>query len=209
MSNRAWLIASLLLLASKLSGQTTTLELRVYDYAGLPLPTLHKFAARTADVLSEVDVLIQVKFCGRNMGSICDTQPISAQHLVLRVLPGSAKKMNHSFRSPLGQSMAGPTGGTYASVFLETVQDEAAEANVDWVMVLSYAAAHEIGHLLLGSGAHTPRGLMKAQWDRNDYLDMAQKRFHFSGEQARQLASRYGSAHPDPAATDAAIQSRR
>jgi hypothetical protein len=33
---------------------------------------------------------------------------------------------------------------------------------------------------------------MKATWDRDDYRSMAQNGFHFSGDQSRQLAIRYG-----------------
>jgi len=102
--------------------------------------------------------------------------------------------MKNVRRPPLGQSFADADGGKYASVFLERVQDEALSANVPWVIVLAYATAHEIGHLLLGNQAHTPRGLMKEMWDRKDYEAMNQNYLHFSEEQIRQLRSRYGNA---------------
>jgi hypothetical protein len=57
-----------------------------------------------------------------------------------------------------------------------------------------YVAAHEIGHLLLGGQVHSKQGLMKADWSSDDYLAMAQNRFHFSIEQTRDLARRYGSS---------------
>jgi hypothetical protein len=186
-------MASLVLLACKLSAQTSTLELQIYDYAGLKPSTLTEFSTRIVDLLSDAGLSAEVRLC-RNIVTPCENQPITRRYVVLRLVPGTPKKMNNSCRSPLGQSMAGPAGGTYASLFLEKVQDEAAEANVDWVVVLTYAAAHEIGHLLLGSGAHTPRGLMKAHWDRNDYLAMGQNHFHFSPEQARDLVNRWAAA---------------
>jgi hypothetical protein len=101
----------------------------------------------------------------------------------------------------LGESFADRNGGSCASVFLERVTDEAAEANVPRVTVLAYAAAHEVGHLLLGNEAHTPQGLMKAQWGRSEYQAMSQNHFQFSPEQLQALARRYGlsrSANPDP-----------
>jgi hypothetical protein len=67
------------------------------------------------------------------------------------------------------------------------VQDQAAAAGVPWVVVLAYAAAHEVGHLLLGS-AHTPRGLMKAEWDGRDYEAMNQNACRFDEKQSGQLA---------------------
>jgi Zn-dependent peptidase ImmA (M78 family) len=77
---------------------------------------------------------------------------------------------------------------------MERVQDAAAEANVPRDTVLAYAIAHEIGHLLLGDNAHTPRGVMKGNWDRKDYEAMNQRQFHFIEGQAHQLASRFGGA---------------
>ena len=52
--------------------------------------------------------------------------------------------------------------------------------------------AHEVGHLLLGAQAHASRGLMRANWVRSDYVTMNQGQLHFTPEQARVLASRYG-----------------
>ena len=92
-------------------------------------------------------------------------------------------------------SVAGHDGGTYATVFLKPAEEKASDANLPRTIVLAYAAAHEVGHLLLGDQAHTPQGLMKATWDTNDFQAMAQNDFHFSPEQTRELTSRYGTAH--------------
>ncbi len=75
--------------------------------------------------------------------------------------------------------------------------------------MLAYAAAHEVGHLLLGEQAHTPRGLMKATWDTHDFQAMAQNGFHLSPEQARELASRYGTAHPAEVGAKTVVAVRR
>jgi hypothetical protein len=113
---------------------------------------------------------------------------------VIRVVTGTARKIRNVFRAPLGLSFADREGETFASVFLERIQDEAAEAYFSWVIVLGYAASHEVEHLLLGNQAHTPQGLMKAYWDRHDDLQMSQNRCHFSDEQVQELTRRYGSS---------------
>ena len=122
----------------------------------------------------------------------CESQPAGVRRLMIRVVAGEAKRMSNVRRPPLGQSFADQRGGTYASVFLERVQNAAAGANVPWVIVLAYAVVHEVGHLLLGDQAHTVRGVMKASWDRKDYEAMSQNHCHFSQEQVRELANRYG-----------------
>ena len=117
--------------------------------------------------------------------------------------------MKNVRRPPLGQSFVDAGGGGYASVFLSRVQDAADEAGVPRTIVLSYAAAHEIGHLLLGKDAHTPAGLMRANWDRSDFQAMDQLRLQFSNEQVRQLASRYGAAHQTEVRAETLIAVRR
>jgi hypothetical protein len=92
---------------------------------------------------------------------------------------------------------------------LAPAQDQAAAVDVSWVIVLSYAAAHEVGHLLLGDHAHTPRGLMKAHWDQNDYRDMNQNRFHFSEEQVRELTGRFGITHSVKIGSSVALEVRQ
>jgi hypothetical protein len=176
----------LLFLALQASAQTRMLELQIHDYAGLQPSTLQSFSNYTLGILSSAGVSIQLNICSG--ANTCEVQSTMARILVLRIVAGSARKMNNVFRSPLGQSYADHTGGTYASVFLEPVQVQAAEADVPWPMVLAYAAAHEVGHLLLGDQAHTQRGLMKAHWDDNDFRDMKQDRLHFIKDQARRLA---------------------
>ena len=180
------------LLGNKPTTQTAGVEVRVYDYAGLQPSTLQTFLRGTQELLSSTGISINVALRERTAAGSYESSE-NRKQLVLRVEPGSAKKMSNAFYSPMGQAFADHSGGKYASVFLETIQDQASEANVPWHTVLDYAAVHEIGHLLLGDQASTRRGIMKERWDLNDYVDMSQGRLHFSDEQIRQLRSRYAS----------------
>lgn len=45
--------------------------------------------------------------------------------------------------------------------------------------VLAYVIAHEITHLLQGCNRHSRTGIMKAQWDNDDYAAMAYKGLSF------------------------------
>jgi hypothetical protein len=210
MSNRGRLSLSLFVtLSGVMSAQTMPLPVQFYDYAGLRPAAFHEFVSRVDKIMVGAGLSIQVKICDRNDEAACETQTGRVRRLVVRVLAGGAKTRRDARRSPLGQSFADHEGGTYASVFVGAVQDQAADADVPWITVLAYAAAHEIGHLLLGSQAHTRRGLMKANWDLNDYQEMNQNRCHFSSEQIRELAERYGASHRADQDTDAALTSPR
>jgi len=50
--------------------------------------------------------------------------------------------------------------------------------------VLAYFIAHEIGHLLLPAGSHSPMGIMRAQWRAIDFKLMATANTSFTPEQA-------------------------
>jgi hypothetical protein len=178
--------------AKMLAAQTPAVQVQLFDYAGMKPSAVHEFVVRTQEILNGAGVSAQVKLCRGHLAVSCESQPNGHRRLSIRVVAADPGRMSNVRRPPLGQSFAGHEGGTYASVFVERVQDAAAEANLSWVIVLAYAAVHEAGHLLLGDQAHTERGLMKANWDRKDFEAMSQNNLHFSEEQARQLATQYG-----------------
>jgi len=176
----------MLLLVLPASAQTTAVELNIYDHAGLSHVVVQSFLKQTLEIFLKAGLPIRIRICTRV--SACEIDGTSAKILMLRIVPGISRQMNDSSRSPLGQSFADHTGGTYASVFLEPVQQQAANHDVPWPTVLAYAAAHEVGHLLLGDQAHTSLGLMKAHWNKDDFRDMKQNRMHFNSDEARHLA---------------------
>jgi hypothetical protein len=178
--------------AETLSAQTSAVQLQVYDYADLNPGSLHKVLALTQQILGDAGLSVDTKVCRGTQAAPCESQIVGARYLVIRLVAGGSKTKDTVLHPQLGQSMADREGGTYSSLFLERIKDTAAEANVPWDIVLAYAAAHEVGHLLLGSEAHTARGVMKAHWGREDFEAMNQHHLSFIDQQARQLASRYG-----------------
>ena len=54
--------------------------------------------------------------------------------------------------------------GALATIYIDRVTWLADSAGVDARLVLGRAIAHELGHLLLGTNAHSDAGLMRAVW---------------------------------------------
>ncbi len=208
MSNRSCSILFLFLAlagtAKTLTAQSSAVQVKVYDYADLKPESLHKVVALTQQILTGAGLSVQVELCRGSLAVSCEGQGGLIRNLVVRVVAGGSKTKDSVLRAPLGQSMADHQGGIYASIFMERIQDAAAEANVPSDTVLAYAVAHEVGHLLLGDNAHTPRGVMKGNWDRKDYEAMNQSQFHFIEGQAHQMASRFGGS-PSPSAPSAQV----
>lgn len=62
--------------------------------------------------------------------------------------------------------------------------------------ILGYSAAHEIGHLLLGSTDHGLFGIMKSNYDRGDLLAMSQGRLNFVEGDALRMRARLNCPAP-------------
>ena len=54
--------------------------------------------------------------------------------------------------------------GVLATIYVDRVERMAAFSETDAASLLGRAIAHELGHLLLASNAHSSNGLMRAQW---------------------------------------------
>jgi hypothetical protein len=212
MSNRGcYLLLLLLALAGDAKGfspQAAALQVQVYDYTGLNPSALYGFIDSTQAILTGAGISVEVDACPRGVSTPCESLRGSFRQVVIRVVAGAPRNNQEARWQHLGQSIAAHDGGTYASVFLNLAEEEAAETNLPRILVLSYAAAHEVGHLLLGDEAHTPQGLMKADWETDDFRAMAQNRFRFSPEQARELKRRYGAGRSAGAGGDTSIAAR-
>ena len=212
MANRGcYLLLLLLALASdakSVFAQAAALQVQVYDYTGLSPVAIHEFIARTQEILTGAGISVEVDACPRGVSTPCEGRRGSFRQVVIRVIAGAPRKNKEARWQHLGQSIATHDGGTYASVFLKPAEEKASDANLPRIIVLAYAAAHEVGHLLLGDEAHTPQGLMKADWETDDFRAMAQSRFHFSPEQTRELKRRYGAGRSAAVGADTSIAAR-
>lgn len=156
----------------------STLTVLVHDYAGLPIITLREFEKATAVVLRRTGTQVDWTLCTgrevRTRPALCDGN-LEPGRIVLRILgrhPGGQKK----YGAPLGSA---EVEAGYITLFAAEIQRAAEQNRLPVGAVMAYAAAHEIGHLLLGP-EHSPRGIMSATWDKADYHGMGQRSLVFS-----------------------------
>jgi len=71
-------------------------------------------------------------------------------------------------------------------VFFRQVQGFARTYRIDDGTMLAYVIAHEIGHVFLG-GAHSPTGLMQAEWDHALVHDAGEGSLKFDNMQAARI----------------------
>jgi hypothetical protein len=146
---------------------------RVYDYAEASHGTMSRAEGEASRIVGSAGVTAAWLDClaPRVSSQLASEQtsrdcggPLSGATIALRILPRWTAA-NTAFRD----TMFGYADGTaLASVFYARVEDLAHgwDGNQQEIpVILGDVIAHEIGHLLLGSGAHSKSGIMCGQWD--------------------------------------------
>ena len=72
-----------------------------------------------------------------------------------------------------------------ATLFYNRIQQLAKQGISSAAQILAHAAAHEIGHLLLATMQHFPTGIMRANWEQEDFWRMAKGTLLFTREQSQ------------------------
>lgn len=92
-----------------------------------------------------------------------------------------------------GVAFLGPDGrGKYGDVFFQRMQRAYATNGRNISRLLGTVAAHELGHLLLGSHSHTNTGVMTAEWKEETLRCVEMGSLLFTREQAAIMRSRIG-----------------
>jgi hypothetical protein len=77
--------------------------------------------------------------------------------------------------------------GILATVYYESVETVARSSGLTISRLLGRAIAHEVGHLLLPGGGHSPSGLMRAPWAHQELMENRQEDWVFSPRDGRLL----------------------
>jgi hypothetical protein len=152
------------------SHHTAAVRVRIHDYANIqpaPLARTQRLVSRMYDAIGvrtewleasrPLDQQTVAAPCGPNdLTIIVLTQEMAGR----RMVPGAV----------VGYAAVTPgEAGRVAFVIYDRVRDIARRADADLVNVMGTVMAHELGHLLLPSGAHSTDGLMRGRWAAADF----------------------------------------
>jgi len=87
-------------------------------------------------------------------------------YVAVRILPRTAANI---VPGALGFALPFAQTGAQVSVFYDRVEATARSQNATPYVVLGYAIAHEIGHVLLRFSEHSAAGLMQARWNQTTW----------------------------------------
>jgi hypothetical protein len=178
--------------AKELPAKGETIQVSVYDDAGVGLETLVKAEAVAAEVFGRAGVEVTWLNCG--LGTKLTHLPGCGiakfpSHLQLRMLKKSRGLTPETF----GISYLSSSGeGVYSQVFVEPVEQLRATTAMNLPAVLGHVAAHELAHLLLGSNSHSVEGLMRARWGLKELEHVSQGTLLFDPDEAHKMAVRLG-----------------
>lgn len=80
--------------------------------------------------------------------------------------------------------------GCYANLFYERIEEMHKRSRVNLASLLGDVAAHEIGHLLLGTNSHAENGIMRARWESEELGSIGTGTLFFSEAESRQMRSK-------------------
>ena len=118
-------------------------------------------------------------------------RPLLPNEYVLHIVPTGNTKSDFVY----GVAFLGEDGrGRYSDVFFDRIR--MTPGNIDVGRLLGVVAAHELGHLLLGSTAHSTVGIMEPVWEEDCVRRVGMGALHFTPEQARLMRQRIGLEEP-------------
>jgi hypothetical protein len=149
-------------------GPEMRVVIRTYDSATLAPKDLQAAVATAAAILAASDLELTWHHCdaalARDPARPC-AAPLGVNEIAVRLIRVATDRAYRGDR-PLGYSLvdAGTHAGSLATIYMDRVAWLSGAAGVDAAIVLGRAVAHEVGHLLLGTNAHSDSGLMRAVW---------------------------------------------
>jgi len=198
MGNKVIILAALWIVAGSLLGHgetaTKNSQLAVFVTNGTNAPEQILVAAEgnAGRVLHKAGVDVHWVNCGVEAGARSEPQcrDIAKSGLVVRMIPRARTFGDDVF----GVSFLDHDAGTYADLFFDPIE-RLYEQNKDipLAQILGEVLAHELGHLLLGSNAHSRDGIMQPNWTNEQLHCAAMGRMQFSKEQAAKMRTRIAS----------------
>jgi len=156
------------------------LVLQLHNLAGAPPRTVAAAALEVSRMYAQIGVTIAWRDAAEPIGDDVDVVRVV-------VLPVETGDLRRAPDTVMGAAVMAGARTRVAYVYYDRVRSEAERNSASTPQVLACAIAHEVGHLLLPGEAHSPKGLMRASWQRDDFNRANQGQLRFSAEQIARI----------------------
>ena len=189
----ALVIPELPALARSVPKEPVILTIFMHNDAGIPWETLRLAEEEASHVFREARIEIQWRNCPEASDGSDALQTkncaeaVFPKHLHLRI----AKRSIGLSPDVMGISFLSEGGsGCQADLFYEEMEALRERSNASLASILGYVAAHEIGHLLLGTNSHASQGIMRAVWEHDELVTASRGALFFSEKQFKRMRAR-------------------
>jgi hypothetical protein len=193
-------LASTPLVAHAQDGTPLPLRVRLYTASGAGGVGDGRALDEAAAILGEAGVAPRWIACRSAHASTGDpscSRSLAFDEVIIRLVVapprpqrGAAAASGH-FVAPvtLGDALVDPRlgRGALATIYSDRVSWLSHTVGVSFDRVLGRAVAHEIGHLLLGTSEHAPRGLMRALWTPDELKDDRPSDWRFGAAERQRI----------------------
>ena len=163
-----------------------TIQIYIYDYTGVSAGEQKQADAVITRLLNEAGiggVILQCSSSGERHTPPDCRKPLGPVDLVVRIMPGHRRDRTRR----LGDSLGAWLATIYYQRAVAFAAKQTASERVPTGEILGYGTAHEIGHLLLPPNAHSPTGVMRAEWSVEKLKLIRASSLHFTAEQAEAM----------------------
>jgi hypothetical protein len=179
------------------------LTLRIHDYARVGPKVLVRAQRLVSDSYGSIGVRTAWAetlhpFTDREEPTDC----CATEDLTIIVLTARMAELTRFPKDAVGCAVVGRGGGgRVAYILYDRVAASAIQADWDAGDFMALVVAHEVGHLLLPIGSHSPDGLMRGRWNVNDLRRTDPRALSFTPREAELIRDTLGVVTLPAAAT--------
>lgn len=168
---------------------TVQITVVVNDGGGTSGAVLNQAETVASRIFADAGIEVAWVNCsGRFVDEACRVTDGSRQ-FVLHIVPTGRTSTDSVF----GMAFLGQDGsGKYCDVFFDRIAEAHRSFGTDTSELLGTVVAHEIGHLLLGSHAHSQVGIMAPVWAEENLRNIGMGHLLFTPQQSSLMKARTG-----------------
>ena len=165
----------------------------MYDYADVAASTLVSAKRAATWVLRQAGIGLDWQDCALTTDELIENPACEAVKgptvVSLRILPRTMAERLQAGATAFGITLypEGTGFATTTNVFYQRVTLLAALRVSYEAVTLCHVIAHELGHVLLGSGSHSRAGIMHVPWQAKDLRAAALSQLFFSAREAKRM----------------------
>ncbi len=171
------------------------IEVLIYNYAHVAADVLARAEGEAGRIYQRAGIETEWQDCPLSPAEAerypaCQSLP-GPTRFALRLMPRPMAERRKEDPMVFGFALFPEDGGfgTVVNVYSDRAAELAKGRESAHAVILGHLMAHELGHLLLGTGSHSQTGLMHVPWHKKELELIAQGSMMFMPWQAEQIRS--------------------